>query len=156
MRTRVLMVDDEKEFVEPLAERLALRDYDVTTSLSGEEAIEKIKAARFDVVVLDVSMPGMDGIDTLREIKRLRPILEVILLTGHATVDSAIDGLKLGAFDYLKKPCETEDLIVKIEQAYKVKADREERIREARIKEIIQSPRSVLRRKPAGDGFLDD
>ena len=101
MRTRILMVDDEKEFVEPLAERLAIRDYDVTTSLSGEEAIEKIKAARFDVVVLDVSMPGMDGIDTLREIKRLRPILEVILLTGHATVDSAIDGLKLGAFDYL-------------------------------------------------------
>lgn len=156
MRTRVLMVDDEKEFVEPLAERLGMRDYDVTTSFSGEEAIDKIKAARFDVVVLDVSMPGMDGIDTLREIKRLRPILEVILLTGHATVDSAIHGLKLGAFDYLKKPCETEDLIVKIEQAYKIKSDREERIRQARIKEIIQSPRSALKRKPSGDGFLDD
>ncbi len=156
MRTRVLMVDDEKEFVEPLAERLGMRDYDVTTSFSGEEAIEKIKAARFDVVVLDVSMPGMDGIDTLREIKRLRPIVEVILLTGHATVDSAIHGLKLGAYDYLKKPCETEDLIVKIEQAYKIKSDREERIRQARIKEIIQSPRSALKRKPAGDGFLDD
>jgi len=149
------MVDDEKEFVEPLAERLSMRDYDVTTSLSGEEAIEKIKASRFDVVVLDVSMPGMDGIETLREIRRLKPLIEVILLTGHATVDSAIDGLKLGAFDYLKKPCETEDLIVKIEQAYKIKSDKEERIREARIKEIIQSPRSVLRKRSAGDGFDD-
>jgi len=149
------MVDDEKEFVEPLAERLSMRDYDVTTSFSGEEAIEKIKASRFDVVVLDVSMPGMDGIDTLREIRRLKPLIEVILLTGHATVDSAIDGLKLGAFDYLKKPCETEDLIVKIEQAYKIKSDKEERIREARIKEIIQSPRSVLKKKSAGNGFDD-
>lgn len=152
MQTRVLMVDDEREFIETLSERLAMRDYDVTTSLSGEDAVEKIKASRFDVVVLDVSMPGMDGIDTLREIKRLRPLTEVIMLTGHATVDSAIDGMKLGAFDYLRKPCETEDLVVKIRQAYKKKSDHEERIRQARIKEIIRSPRTALKKRSAEDG----
>jgi DNA-binding NtrC family response regulator len=147
MRTRILMVDDEKEFLETLAERLAMRDYDVTTSLSGEDAVARIKASRFDVVILDVSMPGMDGVDTLREIKRLAPLIEVIMLTGHATVDSAIDGMKLGAFDYLKKPCETEDLVVKIEQAYRQKSAHEDRIRQARIKEIIQSPRAALKSK---------
>jgi DNA-binding NtrC family response regulator len=149
MLTRVLMVDDEKEFAEALSERLRLREYDVTTSLSGEDAVSKIKARRYDVVILDVSMPGMDGVETLREIKRLQPLTEVIMLTGHATVDSAIHGMKLGAFDYLRKPCETEDLIVKIKQAYKQKADHEERIRQARIKEIIRSPRAALKKKSA-------
>jgi DNA-binding NtrC family response regulator len=145
MKTRVLIVDDEEEFGRTLSERLVLRDYDVTTSLSGEEALEKVRGYNFDVVILDVAMPGMGGIETLRGIKKLKPLSEVIMLTGHATVDSAIEGMKLGAFDYLKKPCETDDLISKVEKAPERKAEQEERIREARVKEIIASPRAALR-----------
>jgi DNA-binding NtrC family response regulator len=90
-------------------------------------------------------MPGMSGIDTLRDIKKMKPLTEVIMLTGHATVETAIEGMKLGALDYLMKPCETDDLVSKINRAYERKAEHEERIREARVKEIISSPRSVLK-----------
>ena len=145
MKPRILIVDDEEMFVQSLADRLKLRDYDVTTSLSGEDAIEQVRHYLFDVVILDVAMPGMSGIDTLREIKRMRPLTEVIMLTGHATVESAIEGLKLGAIDILTKPCETEDLIVKIKKAYDKKAEHDERIRQAQVEGILASPRSVLK-----------
>ena len=146
MKTRVLIVDDEEKFSEPLAERLTLRDYDVTTSQTGEDAIAKIKKYNYDVVVLDVLMPGMSGIETLEEIKKIKPLTEVIMLTGHATVESAIEGMKLGATDFLMKPCETEDLVSKIQKAHDRKAEQEERIREAKTKDIIASPRSVLKK----------
>ena len=145
MKTRVLIVDDEEEFVQALSKRLLIRDYDVTASLSGEDAIEKVKAYNFDVVILDVAMPGMDGIETLHEIKGIKPLTEVIMLTGHASVETAIEGMKLGALDYLKKPCETEDLVAKINKAYERKTEHEERIREARVKEIMSSPRAALK-----------
>lgn len=145
MKTRVLIVDDEEEFVQALSERLTIRDYDVTTSLSGEDAIEKLKHYNFDVIILDVAMPGMDGIETLRNIKGIKPLVEVIMLTGHATVSSAVDGMKLGAFDYLMKPCETKELIAKINAAFERKSEQEERIREAKVKEIISSPRAALK-----------
>jgi DNA-binding NtrC family response regulator len=145
MKTRVLIVDDEEEFVQALSERLTIRDYDVTTSLSGEDAIEKLKHYNFDVIILDVAMPGMDGIETLRKIKGLKPLVEVIMLTGHATVSSAVDGMKLGAFDYLMKPCETKELIAKINAGFERKSEQEERIREAKVKEIISSPRAALK-----------
>jgi len=145
MKIRVLIVDDEEQFVEALAERLSIRDYEVTTSFSGQDAVEKVKGYNFDVVILDVVMPGMDGIAALREIKNIKPLTEVIMLTGHATVETAIDGMKLGAYDYLLKPCETEDLVTKINKAQSRKAEQEERIREAKVKEIISSPRSVLK-----------
>ena len=144
MTTRVLIVDDEKEFVQALSERLTLRDYDVTETFSGEEAVAKVKNFNFDVVILDVSMPGMNGVETLNEIKKLKPLTEVIMLTGHATVKSAIDGMKLGALDYLMKPCETEELVTKINTAYNRKAEHEQRIRDAKVKDIISSPRSAL------------
>ncbi len=145
MKTRVLIVDDEEEFVQTLSERLTIRDYDVTTSLSGEDAIEKSKHYNFDVIILDVAMPGMDGIETLRNIKAMKPLIEVIMLTGHATVSSAVDGMKLGAFDYLMKPCETKELVGKIDAAFERKSEQEERIREAKVKEIISSPRAALK-----------
>ena len=145
MKTRVLLVDDEEEFVQALSERLTMREYDVTTSLRGEDAVEKVRDFNFDVVVLDVSMPGMNGVETLREVKRLKPLTEVIMLTGHATVDSAIDGMKLGALDYLMKPCETEELITKINKAHDRKVEHEQRIRDAKVKDIISSPRSALK-----------
>jgi DNA-binding NtrC family response regulator len=144
MKPRVLIVDDEKEFADSLSERLSMRDYDVTTSLDGKDAVENVKGLNFDVVILDVAMPGMDGIETLQEIKRIKPLIEVIMLTGHSTVETAVKGMQLGALDYLKKPCETEELIAKINKGHAKKAEHEERIREARVKEIISSPRSVL------------
>ena len=147
MKIRVFVVDDEEQFVSRLAERLRLRDYDVTTALSGDQALEIIAKYNFDVVILDVAMPGKDGIETLREIKKLKPLTEVIMLTGHATVESAIEGMKLGAFDYLLKPTNTEDLVMKVNTAYARKANQEERIRQAKVNEIISSPLSVLRKK---------
>jgi DNA-binding NtrC family response regulator len=145
MKTRVLVVDDEEQFVQALSERLTLRDYDVTECLSGEDAIKNVKRYNYEVVILDVAMPGLDGIATLREIKKFKPLTEVIMLTGHATVETAIEGMKLGAMDYLVKPCDTEALMTKINKAYQRKADQEERIREAKVKEIISSPRSILK-----------
>ena len=145
MKIRVLLVDDEKEFVEALAERLSMRDYDVTTSLRGDDALEKLRQYNFDVVILDVRMPGIGGNEVLHEIKKIKPLTEVIMLTGHATVESAIEGMKQGAYDYLIKPCETEELITKINKAHEKKAEHEERIRDAKVKEIISSPRAALR-----------
>jgi len=145
MKTRVLIVDDEEEFVQALSERLTIRDYDVSSSLNGQDAVRKVKDYNFDVVILDVLMPGMNGIDVLREIKRIKPLTEVLMLTGNATVDSAIEGLKLGALDYLMKPCKTDDLVSKINKAHEKKAEHEERIREAKVKEIISSPRAALK-----------
>lgn len=145
MKTRVLIVDDEEEFVQALSERLTIRDYDVSSALNGQDAVRKVKDYNFDVVILDVLMPGMNGIDVLREIKRIKPLTEVLMLTGHATVDSAIEGLKVGALDYLMKPCKTEDLVAKINKAHDKKAEHEDRIREAKVKEIISSPRAALK-----------
>jgi DNA-binding NtrC family response regulator len=121
---RVLLVDDEEEFVETLAERLEVRGFDVTKALSGAEALERIQEREIDLVVLDVQMPGLDGVEALRQIKQRKPLVEVIMLTGHATVQTAIDGMKLGAFDFLLKPTETEELVEKIRRAYSRKAER--------------------------------
>lgn len=147
MKIRVLLVDDEEQFVQTLAERLEMRDYDVTTSFSGEDALERVKGYNFDVIVLDVLMPGVDGVETLGEIKKIKPLTEVIMLTGHATVETAIEGMKLGAYDYLMKPCETEELVTKINKAHERKAEQEERIREAKVRQFETSPLSVLQDK---------
>jgi DNA-binding NtrC family response regulator len=144
MKSRLLLVDDEEQLVETLSERLSMRDYDVTTSLTGENAIEKIKNFNFDVVILDVRLPGIEGTEVLREIKSLKPLTEVIMLTGHGTVEMAIEGMKLGAFDFMMKPCETDDLTAKIDKAHDRKADQEDRIRTAKISHSASSPMSVL------------
>jgi DNA-binding response OmpR family regulator len=113
--------------------------------LSGEEAVEKVKGYNFDVVILDVAMPGMDGIATLRKIKNLKPLTEVLMLTGNATVESAVEGMKLGALDYVLKPCEIDDLVSKIKMGYDRKAEQEERIRSVKVSEIMASPMSALK-----------
>jgi DNA-binding NtrC family response regulator len=137
-KPRLLLVDDEEMYLEYLSRRLINRGYEVVTCLSGEDALKKTEGHAFDVVVLDVLLPGMDGIETLREIKRITPLTEVILLTGHASLESGIDGMKLGAFDYLRKPCDTADLVSAINQAYGKKRAQEERIQETRHKYDIK------------------
>ena len=134
----VMLVDDEVPFVETMTKRLTKRNLAILSAFSGAEALEKLKTQKnVDVVVLDVKMPGMDGIETLREIKRAHPLVEVVMLTGHATVETAIEGMKLGAFDYLMKPCEVEVLMAKVEEAKLKKGAQEQKILDARLKEII-------------------
>jgi DNA-binding NtrC family response regulator len=137
MHIRVLLVDDEVEFTQTLGERLETRGFSVRTAASGDEALAALRAQESDVVVLDVLMPGKGGVETLREIKQINPLIEVIMLTGHATIDTSIEGLKLGAFDYLLKPTDTADLVTKITKAYARKAGQEERIRLAEINKIV-------------------
>jgi DNA-binding NtrC family response regulator len=138
MKTRVLLVDDEKDFVEALAQRLEIREFAVTTAFSGDEALAQIHEHDFDVIILDVLMPGKDGVEVLREIKKLKPLTQVIMLTGQSTVDTAIEGMKLGAYDYLMKPTDTGELANKISSARKVKREHEERIRQAEVERIIK------------------
>jgi len=133
----VLLVDDEAEFVETFSERLELRDIEISKAFSGEEALQVLEKNRtIEIVILDVKMPGMDGIETLVEIKKKFPLVEVIMLSGHADVESAIDGMKQGAFDYLMKPCEMDQMIAKVTEAAAKKRQHEEKIIQARIKEI--------------------
>ena len=126
MKPKILIVDDEEKFLSYLSKRLKMREYDVATSLSGEDALEKVREHDFDVVILDVLMPGMDGIEALREIKKVKPLIEVIMLTGHASVEAGVEGMRLGAYDYVMKPCEAEELISKINKAYERKVEMEE------------------------------
>jgi DNA-binding NtrC family response regulator len=133
----VLLVDDEVPFVETMAKRLAKRDLMVDKAFSGKEALEKLNAdgpSRTDVVILDVKMPGMDGLETLAAIKSAHPNLEVIMLTGHATVENAIEGMKGGAFDYLMKPCEIDLLMAKVGEAVAKKRAHEAKILDARVR----------------------
>jgi len=142
---RVLVVDDEKDFLETIVNRLLKRDIEALGVASGEEALELMKKKLFDVVVLDIKMPGgMDGIETLREMKKIQPLAEVILLTGHASVETSIEGMKLGAFDYLLKPVSLEDLMVKLAQAFEKKDIHEQKIRKAKIKDLMRFPGRVF------------
>jgi len=127
----VLLVDDEVEFLDTLLKRLRKRKLDVNGVHSGEEALRFLEANPVDVVVLDVKMPGMDGLDTLRAIKKALPLTEVIMLTGHAIMEVAIEGMELGAFDYLMKPMDIDELLYKLQDAYKKKALQDIRIRDS-------------------------
>ncbi|MCP3872763.1 MAG: response regulator [Desulfobacteraceae bacterium] len=133
----VLLVDDEKAFVETMAKRLEKRKLMIAKAFTGEEALEHISVhPKVEVVILDVKMPGMNGREVLKEIKKHYPLIEVIMLTGHATVESGIEGMKLGAFDYLTKPCDIDNLIAKVDEASNKKRRHEEKIMDARMKEI--------------------
>jgi len=124
-RIRLLLVDDEEDFRTTLSSRLKKREFEVTQVESGYQALKVIKEQAIDVAIVDVKMPRMDGLETLRQMKQLNPLIEVIMLTGHASVESGIEGMRLGAFDYLMKPCDINDLILKIGDAYQRKLAQE-------------------------------
>jgi len=134
-RFKILLVDDEHDFLETLINRLKKRDIDAIGAACGEEALNIMKANLFDAIVLDIKMPGgMDGIETLREMKKIQPLTEIILLTGHGSVETSVEGLKLGAFDYLLKPIKLEELLVKLALAFEKKDLHSHKIRTLRSK----------------------
>jgi DNA-binding NtrC family response regulator len=124
---KVLIVDDELDFLETIVKRIRARNVEVSGVESGYLALEALDSSSPDVIILDVRMPGMDGIETLREIKKRKPLTEVIMLTGHASVESGIQGMQLGAFDYLMKPIALDELLEKVHQAYERKLTQEGR-----------------------------
>ncbi len=131
VKMKIMLVDDEERFLQTTQKMIAKKGYDVLTATSGEECLKKLDEELVHVVILDVKMPGMDGVETLKHIKRKFPMVEVIMLTGHATAESAVEGLKLGATDYLTKPTNIEDLIAKAEEAYNKRVALEEKIQMA-------------------------
>ena len=147
----ILLVDDERDFVEMLTLRLTDAGHRVRAAFSGQEALailaedEGERLPEIDVVVLDIKMPGMDGIETLKRIKARYPVVEVVLLTGHGAVDTAVTGLKSGAFDYLLKPADFEELTVKLEAARKQKNQHEERLREAEARALLRRSGGLFR-----------
>ncbi len=164
-KINVLIVDDETEFADILSKRLVVRDFAVDTVSSGDEAVERVRDRDYDVVLLDVLMPGKSGIDTLKEIKAMRPLVHIIMLTGHARVETAIEGMELGAYDYLIKPTETEELILKIRLAHNHKTSQEERLRQTKIssdsekkgwKKVLRPISDLLKKDPTGDTHEPD
>ena len=129
MAISVLVVDDEEVFVQTLAKRLTLRRFNVYTATRKERVFQTLEENRIDVVLLDVKMPDLDGIEATRDIKATYPLIEVILLTGHASMEASLEGMKLGAFDYLLKPVNIDELVYKIEDAHRKKELQEEKIR---------------------------
>ena len=133
-----LLVDDEQALIEVIAQRLRQRGHEVECVFSGQAALDRLELGGIiDIVVLDVKMPGLDGIQTVTRIKKKHPLVEVIMLTGHATVQTAVEAVKHGAMDYLQKPCDIEDLLAKAQKAAQRKKTREAELFEARTKPYI-------------------
>jgi DNA-binding NtrC family response regulator len=135
----ILVVDDEGDFLETLMNRLRKRNIGTIGCASGEEAVRLVKEHLFDVIILDIKMPGgMDGIETLREIKRIQPEAEVILLTGHASLETSVEGMRQGAYDYLLKPIRLEDLLEKLALALERRGSAEHRAQSEEIRKLLQ------------------
>ena len=137
MSEKILLVDDEKDFLDVMSERIQARGMDVTTAESAEKALESVESGGYDAIILDLMMPGMDGLQTLKAIKKKNPDLQVILLTGHATVEKGIEAMKLGAMDFLEKPADLDKLTEIIKKAQARKMVIIERRMEEKMKQII-------------------
>ena len=138
MSEKVLLVDDEEDFLEVMAERMQARGIEVVTSGSAENAVEMIERETFDAIILDFMMPGMDGIETLKAIKEKKPELQIILLTGHASVEKGVEAMKLGALDFIEKPADLEVLTQKIKAAKTEKMLIVERQQKKNIQSILK------------------
>lgn len=147
---KLMLVDDEERFLQTTAKLLVKKGYEPLTANSGEMALEEMDSKHVDVVILDVKMPGMDGVETLKQIKTRFPLVEVIMLTGHGTIDSAVEGMRTGAYDYLTKPCDIEELLAKAEEAYAKRQQMEEKIRQAQMRKAMHSPRELVRETDEG------
>lgn len=139
MSEKILLVDDEKEFLEVMSDRMKARGMDVSTAESAQEALQKVEAGGYDAIVLDLQMPGVDGIETLKALKKNRPELQVILLSGHATLEKGVEAMKLGAMDFLEKPADLNELTEKIKTAQARKMIFVEQQIESKLKDIISA-----------------
>ncbi len=139
MEARVLLVDDEEDFLETLSSRLELRGLKVSAVTSGEQAISEAKQQEYDAIVVDLSMPGIDGLETLKRIKADNPNAEIIMLTGHASVQSGVEAMKLGAGDFLQKPVELSELMAKIGEAKNKKMLVLQKQSQEEVRKILQS-----------------
>ncbi len=138
MSEKVLLVDDEEDFLEIMAERMRARDMIVETCTSAEEAFKKIASENFDAIILDFMMPGVDGMRALKEIKAKSPESQIILLTGHATIEKSVEAMKAGATDFLEKPADLKALEQKIKDASTKRMVIVEKQAEERIKDVIR------------------
>ena len=136
---RVLLVDDEVSFLDALAERLRMRGLEVVCAKSGREALTQVETQVFDAVVLDLAMPGLDGLETLRRLRQLQPELQVMILSGRATVQTAVEATRLGATDIFEKPTEVDTLVQRIRSARAARLAREAETTQQHIDEIMRS-----------------
>jgi DNA-binding NtrC family response regulator len=146
---KLLIVDDDEKFLKTIAERLGLNEFDVTTATEGNQAIKAAKKGKFDVAILDLKMPGMDGLELLQILKKKHKFLEVIIVTGYASVDSAVDAGKLGAFGYLEKPYNFAKLLESLKEAYETRLRKKfehdkKRIEEIEFLSMGSSPMGIL------------
>jgi two-component system NtrC family response regulator len=150
-KIKLLIVDDELRFLETLSKRLSIRDFDVTPVTNGTEALETARKQRFDLALVDLKMPGMTGEQLLEALKSEHPDIEVVILTGHGSIGSAVQCTQAGSYSYLQKPCETEELLSVLRDAYTKRVQRRLEIDTARMEEMLntavgESPLAVLRR----------
>jgi DNA-binding NtrC family response regulator len=138
MNEKILLVDDEEDFLDVMRERLSSRGIEVATSASAEDALNRIGKELFDAVILDLQMPGMDGLEALERMKEKRPELQVILLTGHATVEKGVEAIKLGAMDLIEKPADLEALGEKIKKAKQKKMLIVEKANEEKVMDALK------------------
>jgi len=150
-KIRLLVVDDEERFLKTLTQRLSLRDFDVTPVTSGQEAIARAGELEFDLALVDLKMPGISGEEVLEQLKRDHPLMEVVILTGHGSIDSAVHCTQAGSYSYLQKPCETEELLEVLKEAYRRRLERILAHDQAKMEELQrlavgESPMAILKR----------
>ncbi|MBI4880439.1 MAG: response regulator [Planctomycetes bacterium] len=149
-KIRLLMVDDNVKFLETVSKRLGLKDFDVTAADDGKKAIKAAGKGEFDIALVDLRMPSLDGTEVLKVLKKKHKFLEVVVLTGHATINSAVECTKLGAFDYLEKPYEFDQLLDVLKRAYQNRLRRkferdEKRLRDLEVLSMGSSPMAILK-----------
>jgi len=150
-KINLLIVDDETQFLQSISKSLQVRDFNVVAVDRGEKAIEAARETPIDVALVDLKMPGINGEETLKALKAEHQWMEVVILTGHGNIDSAVECTKSGAYSYLQKPCSLEELLDTLKDAYKKKVMNKQNIEEKKMNELLKaslsgSPRDILRR----------
>ena len=156
-KINLLIVDDEEQFLNSIRRSLEVRDFNVVTVNRGDKAIEEARSHPFDIALVDLKMPGIDGEETLKALKKEHKAMEVVILTGHGTIDSAASCTRSGAYSYLQKPCELEQLLDTLVKAYKKKVMHTKKLEEQKMNAMLkismtQSPREILKKLRELDG----
>ncbi len=153
-KIRLIVVDDEVRFLRTLTQRLSLRDFDVTSATSGQEAVQKARSQQFDLALVDLKMPGMTGEELLQVLKKEHPFIEVVILTGHGTIESAVQCTQAGSYYYLQKPCETDELLEVLKNAFQKRLQRKMKLDQKKMDQLAkiamgESPLGILKKLKA-------